>query len=134
MKTALIPIGNSRGVRIPKPFIEQCGLTEQVEMDVRNCMIRIHAPRQPRAGWADAFEQMAREGDDTLLDEPRQGQTLNLESCGPTRNGPSFYLQNQTGHSSPIARHPAPATPFTSFYPTCGKERCWFYQQIYAFI
>jgi antitoxin MazE len=68
MKTTLIPIGNSRGVRIPKPFIEQCGLTEQVEMDVRNCMILIHAPRQPRAGWADAFEQMAREGDDTLLD------------------------------------------------------------------
>ncbi len=68
MKTTLIPIGNSRGVRIPKPFIEQCGLTGQVEMDVRDCMILIHAPRQPRAGWADAFKQMALKGDDTLLD------------------------------------------------------------------
>jgi antitoxin MazE len=68
MKTTLIPIGNSRGVRIPKPFIEQCGLAEQVEMDVRDCMILIRAPRQPRAGWADAFEQMAREQDDKLLD------------------------------------------------------------------
>lgn len=68
MKTTLIPIGNSRGVRIPKPFIEQCGLTKQVEMHMRDCMILIHSPRQPRAGWADAFEQMTRKGDDTLLD------------------------------------------------------------------
>ena len=68
MKTNLIPIGNSRGVRIPKPFIEQCGLTEQVEMDVRDGTILIRAPQRPRAGWADAFERMARDGDDTLLD------------------------------------------------------------------
>ncbi len=68
MKTTLIPIGNSRGVRIPKPFIEQCGLAEQVEMDVQDCMIVIHAPRQPRAGWGGAFARMARAGDDKLLD------------------------------------------------------------------
>lgn len=68
MKTTLIPIGNSRGVRIPKPFIEQCGLTEQVEMDVHDGTILIHAPRQPRAGWDTAFARMARAGDDKLLD------------------------------------------------------------------
>jgi antitoxin MazE len=68
MKTTLISIGNSRGVRIPKPFIEQCGLAEQVEMDVQDRMILIHAPRQPRAGWGAAFADMARAGDDRLLD------------------------------------------------------------------
>jgi antitoxin MazE len=68
VKTTLIPIGNSRGVRIPKPFIEQCGLTEQVEMDVQDCRIIIHAPRQPRAGWGAAFARMASAGDDKLLD------------------------------------------------------------------
>ena len=68
MKTTLVPIGNSRGVRIPKPFIEQCGLTEQVEMDVQDCTILIHAPRVPRAGWGHAFARMARAGDDKLLD------------------------------------------------------------------
>ncbi|MFO7534374.1 MAG: AbrB/MazE/SpoVT family DNA-binding domain-containing protein [Kiritimatiellia bacterium] len=70
MKTTLISIGNSRGVRIPKPFIEQCGLSETVEMDVRDSMILIHAPRQPRAGWGKAFKHMARRGDDKLLDAP----------------------------------------------------------------
>lgn len=68
MKTILIPIGNSRGVRIPKPFIEQCGLGEAVEMDVRDSMILIHSPRQPRAGWGAAFDLMAQQGDDKLLD------------------------------------------------------------------
>ncbi len=68
MKATLIPIGNSRGVRIPKPFIEQCGLTEQVEIDVKDRMILIHSPRQPRVGWDKAFARMARLNDDKLLD------------------------------------------------------------------
>ena len=74
MKTTLIPIGNSRGVRIPKPFIEQCGLSEQVEIDIRDNMILIHSPRQPRLGWAKAFARMLRLADDKLLD-PEQGST-----------------------------------------------------------
>lgn len=69
MKTTLISIGNSRGVRIPKPFIKQCGLAEEVEMDVQDCTILIHAPRQPRAGWAAAFVRMSRANDDKLLDD-----------------------------------------------------------------
>jgi len=59
---------NSPLPHIPKPFIEQCDLTEKVEMDVQDCTILIHAPRQPRAGWGAAFVRMARVGDDNLLD------------------------------------------------------------------
>ena len=48
MKTRLVRIGNSRGVRIPKPLIEQAGLTDEVEMGVRDGAIVIaaigHAP------------------------------------------------------------------------------------------
>ena len=68
MKTTLIPIGNSRGIRIPKPFIEQCGLEKEVEIDVRDSTILIRAPRLPRAGWDAAFERMAQAGDDKLVD------------------------------------------------------------------
>ena len=65
MKALLVPIGNSRGVRIPKPLIEQCGLTDEVDLDVQDGTILIRAPRvRPRAGWTDAFARMAREGDD----------------------------------------------------------------------
>ncbi len=36
MKTELVRIGNSRGIRIPKPLIEQCGLGNNVELRVEN--------------------------------------------------------------------------------------------------
>lgn len=68
MKTTLVSIGNSRGVRIPKPLIEQCGLTGRVELDIRDRMILIYSPRHARAGWGKAFQQMAQCGDDKLLD------------------------------------------------------------------
>lgn len=35
MKTRLIRIGNSRGVRLAKPLLEQAGLEDEV--DIRNC-------------------------------------------------------------------------------------------------
>jgi antitoxin MazE len=68
MKTTLISIGNSRGIRIPKPFIEQCGLTEDIQMDVRDHVILIRSPRPPRSGWSVAFQRMAQTGDDKLAD------------------------------------------------------------------
>ena len=68
MKTTLIPIGNSRGVRIPKPLIEQCGLGGDIELDVRDRTIVIHASSRARAGWDKAFAQMARLKDDGLID------------------------------------------------------------------
>ena len=69
MKAVLVPIGNSRGIRIPKPLIEQCGLADEVDMEVQDGTILIRASRgRPRAGWTDAFARMAREGDDKLAD------------------------------------------------------------------
>jgi len=35
MKARLVLIGNSRGVRIPKPLIEEAGLTDGVEVRAR---------------------------------------------------------------------------------------------------
>lgn len=43
MLTTLIPIGNSRGVRIPKPLIYESGLSDQVELQVKKGEIRIIA-------------------------------------------------------------------------------------------
>ena len=68
MKTALVQIGNSRGVRIPKAFLKQCQLHDQVELELRHDHLVIRAARQPRSGWADAFGHMREYGDDALLD------------------------------------------------------------------
>ena len=41
MITTLIPIGNSRGIRIPKPLINESGLKDKVELKVKKGEIRI---------------------------------------------------------------------------------------------
>ena len=43
MKTALIRIGNSRGVRIPKAFLKECRLQDEVDLEVRDDHLVIRA-------------------------------------------------------------------------------------------
>ena len=71
MKARIVRIGNSRGLRIPKPVIEQIGLGDEVEMVVRERALIVTAAGRPRAGWDEAFRAMAAHGDDALVDEPR---------------------------------------------------------------
>lgn len=69
MKTSLVRIGNSRGIRIPKTILEQCRLSETVELEVEKDRLVIRPARKPRSGWEEAFRQMAQQGDDILLDK-----------------------------------------------------------------
>jgi antitoxin MazE len=69
MKTRIVRIGNSQGIRIPKPLLEQTGLRGEVEVSAEDGTLVIRPARRPREGWADAFREMARRGDDALLDD-----------------------------------------------------------------
>lgn len=75
MKTRIIRIGNSRGIRIPKLYLQQTGLGEEVELDVHDNEIVIRRVGQPRQGWAEAFSAMAELGDDRLLDKGARDQS-----------------------------------------------------------
>jgi antitoxin MazE len=68
MKAQLIPIGNSRGIRIPKAILQQCDMSDEVELAVEGRQI-ILSPigQQPRKGWREAAAGMAAAGDDELL-------------------------------------------------------------------
>lgn len=68
MKTRIIRIGNSQGIRIPKPLLEQSELGEDVELEVRPGEIVIRASGRPRDGWDAAFAAMAAADDDALVD------------------------------------------------------------------
>jgi antitoxin MazE len=68
MKTRIVRIGNSQGVRLPRPLLEQAGLGEDVVLRATPGRIVIEAARAPRAGWADAAKAMHAAGDDALLD------------------------------------------------------------------
>lgn len=68
MRARLVQIGNSRGVRLPKPLLQEAGLTDEVEIRVRKGAIIIERVGQPRAGWAEAARQLRERNDDRLLD------------------------------------------------------------------
>lgn len=69
MKTRIVRIGNSRGVRIPKPLIEQAGLGEEVELRVVEGGLLVKAASTPRSSWADAARKLHEREEDSLLDE-----------------------------------------------------------------
>ena len=64
----VIKIGNSQGIRIPKPLIEQCNLQAEVELAVQDGCLTVCPASMPRAGWEEACKEMAANGDDRLLD------------------------------------------------------------------
>lgn len=67
MRARVVKIGNSQGIRIPKPLLEQTGIMDDVELEVEKNQIIIRPVANPRADWDDAFKSMADKGDDTLI-------------------------------------------------------------------
>jgi len=66
MKSKIVKIGNSRGIRIPKPLIEQLGIERDIELYVEDNRLIISRVEEPRAGWGDSFKAMTEHGDDRL--------------------------------------------------------------------
>jgi len=53
MKTRIVPLGNSQGIRIPKLMLEEAAKPEDVELEVVDDTIVIRLARKPREGWFD---------------------------------------------------------------------------------
>ncbi|MDQ3247931.1 MAG: AbrB/MazE/SpoVT family DNA-binding domain-containing protein [Chloroflexota bacterium] len=68
VKTRIVKIGNSQGIRIPKLLLQQVGLGDEVEVEAQAGQLVIRAIRSPRANWEAAFAAMAVAGDDQLPD------------------------------------------------------------------
>ncbi|WP_419840224.1 AbrB/MazE/SpoVT family DNA-binding domain-containing protein [Candidatus Poriferisodalis sp.] len=69
MDARIVPIGNSRGVRLPKPLIEEAGLGERVSLRVVDGGVLIEPRPEARTGWAKAA-RLARERGDEVVVEP----------------------------------------------------------------
>jgi antitoxin MazE len=67
MRVELVRIGNSRGIRIPKPIIEQCGFGDSVDLRVEDDRLVIAPAHSPRQGWKAAFAESAADDRDPLL-------------------------------------------------------------------
>lgn len=68
IRASIIKIGNSQGVRIPKPLLDQTGIIDDVELEVDKSQIIIRPISSPRAGWDNAFKSMSQNNDDDLID------------------------------------------------------------------
>jgi antitoxin MazE len=69
IRTRIVKIGNSQGVRIPKLLLEQSGIHSEVEIEVQGDHLTIRTAPRLRIGWDKAFAAMAEQHDDVLLDE-----------------------------------------------------------------
>lgn len=68
MKTTIIAIGNSKGVRIPKTVLEQCHIEKDAIMDIEKGAIVIKpAKTESRKDWDIYFKQMNKLKEDNLL-------------------------------------------------------------------
>ena len=70
MRTRVIKIGNSQGLRIPKPILEQTGIMDDVEIEIEKNQIIIRPVKNVREGWDDAFKVMGQKDDDeSIIDD-----------------------------------------------------------------
>lgn len=69
IKTRIIKIGNSQGIRIPRLLLDQVDLGQEVELELQEDSIVIRPAQSARQGWDEQFRLMARRDDDRLLDE-----------------------------------------------------------------
>ena len=68
--TKLIPIGNSQGVRIPKPFIEMYQLDKgSITLTPERWGLFLAPKRKPREGRKEQFEQAIAKGSKPDIDE-----------------------------------------------------------------
>ncbi|MHA1610926.1 MAG: AbrB/MazE/SpoVT family DNA-binding domain-containing protein [Promethearchaeota archaeon] len=71
IKTKIIQIGNSKGIRIPKHVLERLNFHNQIELiiDVDKQQIHIKSMKSVRQDWEKAFEKMHQLEKDELLIE-----------------------------------------------------------------
>ncbi len=68
MEVAIRKMGNSQGVLIPKPILNQLGLEGSADLQVRSGVIEIRPVRgNPREGWAEDARRLAGSGGDVLV-------------------------------------------------------------------
>lgn len=64
----IVPIGNSKGIRIPKHILDSLDIQDKVELEIHEQEITIKSVyKKPRQGWDEAFSSMHKQSDDKLI-------------------------------------------------------------------
>jgi antitoxin MazE len=68
VRSRIVRIGNSKGIRIPKALLEEAQLKDEVDITVENGALVVRPVRRVREGWAEAARAMHEAGEDGPLD------------------------------------------------------------------
>ena len=68
VKARIVAIGNSQGIRIPKPLLEHAGIAGDVELRAEAGRIVIAPLSRAREGWAAAAAELHARGEDGVLE------------------------------------------------------------------
>ncbi|PKL39239.1 MAG: AbrB/MazE/SpoVT family DNA-binding domain-containing protein [Spirochaetae bacterium HGW-Spirochaetae-1] len=65
----IVPIGNSKGIRIPNYILQQLQVDKQIELvfDETKSEIILKPIKEIRQGWSEAFKKMNSNSDDSLI-------------------------------------------------------------------
>ena len=75
MRTNIVRIGNSQGLRIPKLILKQTGLSGEVDLIVDGDQLIIKNANHPRSDWNAVFAKMDQDEQQYLMES-----TVNLSS------------------------------------------------------
>ena len=67
MDISIVPIGNSKGIRLSKTLLEKYNIKDKVELILEKGYIILKPKAEPRKGWEKAFKKMRESGDDKPL-------------------------------------------------------------------
>lgn len=67
MDVSVIPIGNSKGIRLTKTLLDKYNITDTVELVLEKEYIIIKPKTAARTGWEKSFKKMHDNGDDKLF-------------------------------------------------------------------
>ena len=64
LELKVVPIGNSRGVRLPKAILEQYAIEDAIVLEAREEGLLLRGKKDKCLPWTDTFREMARERED----------------------------------------------------------------------
>ena len=67
MEISVIPIGNSKGIRLTKMVLEKYNITDTLELILEKGYMILKPKQEPRKGWEKSFKKMHENGDDKLV-------------------------------------------------------------------
>ena len=67
MEISVIPIGNSKGIRLTKTVLEKYNITDSLELILEKGYMILKPKQEPRKGWEKSFKKMHENGDDKLV-------------------------------------------------------------------